>query len=43
MLLDLLDPPGRCSGRWPHDGEVAPRRRRFLFRDFRFGATMELG
>jgi hypothetical protein len=23
MLLDLLDRPGRCSGRWPHDGEVA--------------------
>jgi hypothetical protein len=23
MLLDLLGPPGRCSGCWPHDGEVA--------------------
>jgi hypothetical protein len=23
MLLDLLDRLGRCSGRWPHDGEVA--------------------
>src|SRR5271166_6611174 len=22
-LLDLLEPPGRCSGCWPHDGEVA--------------------
>jgi len=22
-LLDLLGPPGRCSGCWPHDGEVA--------------------
>jgi len=22
MLLDLLGPPGRCSGCWPHDGEV---------------------
>jgi hypothetical protein len=22
-LLDLLGPPGWCSGRWPHDGEVA--------------------
>jgi hypothetical protein len=22
-LLDLLGPPGRCSGSWPHDGEVA--------------------
>ena len=21
--LDLLGPPGRCSGCWPHDGEVA--------------------
>jgi hypothetical protein len=23
MLLDLLAPPGRHSGCWPHDGEVA--------------------
>jgi hypothetical protein len=23
MLLDLLGPPGRCNGCWPHDGEVA--------------------
>jgi hypothetical protein len=23
MLLDRLGPPGRCSGYWPHDGEVA--------------------
>jgi hypothetical protein len=23
LLLDLLGPPGRCSGCWPHDGEVA--------------------
>ena len=23
MLLDLLGPPGRSSGCWPHDGEVA--------------------
>jgi hypothetical protein len=22
MLLDRLEPPGRCSGCWPHDGEV---------------------
>jgi hypothetical protein len=22
MLLDLLDPPGRCSGSWPHDSMV---------------------
>jgi len=22
-LLDLLGPPGRRSGCWPHDGEVA--------------------
>jgi hypothetical protein len=21
--FDLLGPPGRCSGCWPHDGEVA--------------------
>ena len=21
-LLDLFGPPGRCSGCWPHDGEV---------------------
>jgi hypothetical protein len=24
-LLDLLGAPGRCSGCWPHDGEVAGR------------------
>ena len=23
ILLDLLGPSGRCSGCWPHDGEVA--------------------
>jgi hypothetical protein len=23
LLLDLLGLPGRCSGCWPHDGEVA--------------------
>src|SRR6266403_1789796 len=23
MLLDRIGPPGRCSGCWPHDGEVA--------------------
>jgi hypothetical protein len=23
MLLDRFKPPGRCSGCWPHDGEVA--------------------
>jgi hypothetical protein len=23
ILLDLLGPPGRCSGCWPHDGAVA--------------------
>jgi hypothetical protein len=22
MLLDRIGPPGRCSGCWPHDGEV---------------------
>ena len=41
MLLDL---PGRRSGCWPHDGEVAGG----AVADstlviFRFGATMELG
>ena len=24
MPTDLLEPPGRCSGCWPHDGEVPP-------------------
>jgi hypothetical protein len=42
--LDLLGPPGWCSGCWPHDGEVAGG----AVADstlviFRFGATMELG
>ncbi len=23
LLLDRLGPPGRCSGCWPYDGEVA--------------------
>jgi hypothetical protein len=23
MLRDRFKPPGRCSGCWPHDGEVA--------------------
>jgi hypothetical protein len=23
MPTDLLELPGRCSGCWPHDGEVA--------------------
>jgi hypothetical protein len=23
MRLDRFKPPGRCSGCWPHDGEVA--------------------
>jgi hypothetical protein len=23
ILLDLLGPPERCSGCWPHDGAVA--------------------
>ena len=32
-LLDLRGPPGRCSGCWPHDGEVAGGA------DFRFGAA----
>jgi hypothetical protein len=43
-VLDLLGPPGWCSGCWPHDGEVAGG----AVADstlviFRFGATMELG
>ena len=43
MPTDLLGPPGRCSGCWPHDGEVAGG----AVADstlviFRFGATMEL-
>ena len=37
MLLDLLDRPGRCSGCWPHDGEVGGGAES-LFRDFRFAA-----
>jgi hypothetical protein len=45
MPSDLLGPPGRCSGCWPHDSMVrspaAPSP--ILFSDFRFGATMELG
>jgi hypothetical protein len=44
MPSDLLGPPGRCSGCWPHDSMVrspaAPSP--ILFSDFRFGATMEL-
>jgi hypothetical protein len=48
MLLDLLEPPGRCSGCWPHDGEVAggdvaSSFSRIVVRRFRFGATMEVG
>jgi hypothetical protein len=36
MLLDLLAPPGRCSGCWPHDGEVdGCRRREAVFRSRR--------
>ena len=42
MLLDLLGPPGRCSGCWPHDGEVAGGAvANFTLVIFRFGATME--
>jgi hypothetical protein len=29
MLLDLLDRPGRCSGRWPHDVIDSSRVNRF--------------
>jgi hypothetical protein len=42
MLLDLLGPPGRCSGCWPHDGEVTGGADSILV-IFQFGATMELG
>jgi hypothetical protein len=40
--LDLLGPPGWCSGCWPHDGDVAGGADSFLV-IFRFGATLELG
>jgi hypothetical protein len=41
---DLREPPGRCSGCWPHDGEVAGCAVEiFVLVIFRFGATMELG
>jgi hypothetical protein len=44
MATDLLEPAERCSGCWPHDGEVAGG----AVADstlviFRVGATMELG
>jgi hypothetical protein len=43
-LLDLLGPPGWCSGCWPHDGEVAGGAvADSFFVKIRFGATMELG
>src|SRR5450830_1533522 len=39
-LLDLLGPPGRRSGCWPHDGEVAGGAvADSHFSDFRFGAV----
>jgi len=41
-LLDLLGPPGWCSGCWPHDGDVAGGADS-IFVIFRFGATLELG
>jgi hypothetical protein len=44
-LLDLLGPPGWCSGCWPHDGEVAGGAIS-LFSGLVFadsGRTMELG
>ena len=40
MLLDLLGPPGRCSGCWPHDGAVAGGAvADFILVIFRFGAV----
>ena len=39
MLLDLLEPPGRCSGCWPHDGEVDG----CAVEESDCGRTMELG
>jgi len=44
---DRREPPGRCSGCWPHDDEVAGGAvaisfSRIVVRGFRFGATMEL-
>jgi hypothetical protein len=43
MLLDRLEPPGRCSGCWPHDGEVAGGAVEIsVLVIFRLGATMEL-
>jgi hypothetical protein len=39
MLLDLLEPPGRCSGCWPHDGEVDG----CAVEESGCGRTMELG
>ena len=35
--LDLLGPPGRCSGWWPHDGDVAAGGD-FVLAILRFGA-----
>jgi hypothetical protein len=41
---DLLEPAGRCSGCWPHDGEVdGGAVADSFFVIFRVGATMELG
>ena len=40
--LDLLGPPGRCSGWWPHDGDVAAGGD-FVLAIVRFRVTMELG
>ena len=37
-LLDLLGPPGWCSGCWPHDGDVAGGAVADSCSDFRFGA-----
>jgi len=43
MPTDLLGPPGRCSGCWPHDGDVAGGAG-FLFNNIPgSGPTLELG
>ena len=42
--LDLLGPPGWCSGCWPHDGEVAGGAVADSFQRYSgSGPTMELG
>jgi hypothetical protein len=42
MPTDLLEPPGRCSGSWPHDGEVDGGAVEISVLVNLVGATMEL-